>query len=413
MFKLFGNNSDDFKDIFEQFYNNIMSNDQLSIFFKNKHQVRHVIAKQLEHFSNIHSMNSVQLKSYYRKMGKEHALMGISFSTLETATEYLFRQFLLKFSSKPDKVVSLERFFSKMKSDFAYGYLEHEIEVFTERLRLLNRYSSNTHSLKNHIEWFLMLHTAILQDDNNTIEMLSEAKPTLGTHNESAKDLAKDLEKVSKNFDTLEKIMFFNLKQHDFKGTLATYISLKESFLTLTYLLSLMEQEAMSESFATDPLTEALTRRQMTSIMDKSATKAMIANSAFTVAMADIDHFKNVNDTYGHKAGDIVLKQFSAILMKHTATESAEVIRYGGEEFLIIFPNSTGEETFKAIDDMRDIIEMTPFNIGTGMIHITSSFGLNEVKPSKGEIPDPLAIIKEADENLYLAKKSGRNCVKI
>lgn len=240
-------------------------------------------------------MNSVQLKSCYRAMGgKSHAEMGgISFSTLETASEYLFRQFLLKFSKSPDKIISLERFFTHMKSNFAYGYLEYEVELFTERLRLLNNYSSNTHSLKNHIEWFLMLHTAILKDDGDTVAMLKEAKPPIGEYIDSAKDLTHDLQRVSNNFDTLEKILFFNLKQHDFKGTLATYMSLKESFLTLTYLLSLMEQEAMADSFATDPLTGgALTRRQMTGMMDKASTKAMIAGKAFTVVMTDIDHFK-------------------------------------------------------------------------------------------------------------------------
>ncbi len=138
-----------------------------------------------------------------------------------------------------------------------------------------------------------MLHTAILKDDGDTVAMLKEAKPPIGEYIDSAKDLTHDLQRVSNNFDTLEKILFFfNLKQHDFKGTLATYMSLKESFLTLTYLLSLMEQEAMADSFATDPLTGALTRRQMTGMMDKASTKAMIAGKAFTVVMTDIDHFK-------------------------------------------------------------------------------------------------------------------------
>ncbi len=120
-----------------------------------------------------------------------------------------------------------------------------------------------------------------------------------------------------------------------------------------------------------------------------------------------------MNDTYGHKAGDMVLQQFAKILQKHTDGHSAEVIRYGGEEFLMIFPESEGAEAYKVIDNIREIIEMTPFNIGTGMIHITSSFGIKEVRPAKGEIPEPLAIIKEADEKLYNAKESGRNCVKI
>lgn len=411
MFKLFGSSTETFKPIFDKFYASIMSNPLLDGFFRDKYQIKLVIEKQIKHFAGIHKLKNKQLRTLHRKLGKDHAKRGISFSSMETASDFLYKRFLFLFRKNPNSIIALDNFFTLIGSNIAYGYLEHEVEEFTEQLRIMNGLSTETDTLKDHLEWFLMLHSMIMNNSREDLSHYLEIKPELKEIDIKSDSLRYEIIKVSDNFSLLHENMLFSFEQQDFRGALAIYTGMKESFLSLTYLLSLAEQSNMVASFLTDPLTGALTRKQLDSIMDKAAAQSMMSGKPYSVVMADIDYFKSVNDTYGHKAGDMVLKSFSELLESNKQCEEARLIRYGGEEFTLIFPQKTGEETAKIVEGIRLIIEMTPFNIGKRTIHITSSFGVHEEPPADGNIPEPLDIIKQADENLYKAKNEGRNRV--
>lgn len=155
-----------------------------------------------------------------------------------------------------------------------------------------------------------------------------------------------------------------------------------------------------------DPLTKIGNRRRlhraMTELLpDINSPKA----PAFAMAIVDIDHFKRVNDEFGHAVGDTVLIAIARILEEHTRSTDI-VIRLGGEEFLVLFPNSDEDAAFKASSKICDTIAETQFESLPHDWSITVSIGLAASPPS-----DSVRLVRIADEAMYQAKRAGRNRV--
>ncbi|NLJ66568.1 MAG: GGDEF domain-containing protein, partial [Clostridiales bacterium] len=124
-----------------------------------------------------------------------------------------------------------------------------------------------------------------------------------------------------------------------------------------------------------------------------------------SIAMLDIDHYKEINDSYGHDVGDEVLKKLSKTLLRNIRKVDI-LARWGGEEFAILMPKNNAEEAYKMLERLRMIIENTQF---INDIRITISAGVAELKDS--DISDDL--VRRADEALYKAKNNGRNNVQV
>ena len=124
--------------------------------------------------------------------------------------------------------------------------------------------------------------------------------------------------------------------------------------------------------------------------------------------MLDIDHFKSVNDDYGHGAGDFVLQQ-TAKLISQNLRESDQIIRYGGEEFLILLPGGDLDTAVTIAERIRKNIQEYPVEVDGHSIHITVSIGVATLAHQEPQAEG----IKRADEALYTAKNNGRNRVEI
>lgn len=130
------------------------------------------------------------------------------------------------------------------------------------------------------------------------------------------------------------------------------------------------------------------------------------------VVMLDLDKFKNVNDTYGHDAGDAVLVKLAEILRMTTRTEEI-VARFGGEEFILLAPLSTNEELMMAAERIRATIELVEVEIPSGeRLRVTASLGVATISQPR-TLDDGLQLVKAADEALYEAKELGRNQVRL
>jgi diguanylate cyclase (GGDEF)-like protein len=130
--------------------------------------------------------------------------------------------------------------------------------------------------------------------------------------------------------------------------------------------------------------------------------------------MCDIDHFKQVNDTHGHQVGDVVLKGFADIIRRSIRAEVDWAVRYGGEEFVIILPETDLEGARVVAERLRRSVANAAFSAEDGTFSITSSFGvtsLNEKTPWEKLTID--AIIQHADNLLYAAKDAGRDQVQL
>lgn len=165
--------------------------------------------------------------------------------------------------------------------------------------------------------------------------------------------------------------------------------------------------DLLSVEANTDPLTGLSNRRSFIRRLDREVERAKRFDRPLTVAMLDLDHFKSINDTYGHDVGDTVLVSVANLLVADFRTIDL-VGRLGGEEFALILPETDQEGAFMACERMRKRIEAQVFLGGEGTFHVTPSVGLASLSAHNSE---GCEILKRADEILYEAKNSGRNRV--
>lgn len=166
-------------------------------------------------------------------------------------------------------------------------------------------------------------------------------------------------------------------------------------------------QEKLREKSTHDALTGLYNRHYLEEIMERELILAERQGLPVSVIMGDIDHFKLVNDQYGHLAGDEVLRVFG-VLMKQHARSSDIYCRYGGEEFLLLMPGMTPGKAFARAEQLRCKLAATPVSHGDAHIAVSASFGVATF-PHDGRTGDQL--ITAADKALYAAKAAGRNRV--
>jgi diguanylate cyclase (GGDEF)-like protein len=140
----------------------------------------------------------------------------------------------------------------------------------------------------------------------------------------------------------------------------------------------------------------------MEQFLSQAVNVAKIQNRSLSVSMVDIDHFKAINDKYGHVAGDKILKDLSKLIVKNMR-KSDIVIRYGGEEILIAMPKTNAKDACVKMEHIRKIIEEHKFHEN---IKLTISVGVCEYSGTEVE-----EFVQKADKLLYMAKKLGRNRV--
>jgi len=152
-----------------------------------------------------------------------------------------------------------------------------------------------------------------------------------------------------------------------------------------------------------DNLTGLFNRHKLDEILENEKNRFLRYGNQFCIILLDIDHFKQVNDTYGHQVGDEILTAFAEILVKNTR-QSDVVARWGGEEFLIVCPESNLDETIQLAEKLRKTIQQFKFPIARIQ---TASFGITDFKKADS-VSD---LVSRADQALYKAKEDGRNKV--
>ena len=164
----------------------------------------------------------------------------------------------------------------------------------------------------------------------------------------------------------------------------------------------------LAEAAATDPLTKLLNRRALLGLMQHIGDSMRKNGKKCCIATLDIDHFKQVNDRFGHDVGDQVLSAVSAVIRKHLRADEAAA-RWGGEEFLLAWPDQTLAVAQQRADRLRELISDCSF--ANASLRVTASFGVAEWAPSESLE----AALKRSDQALYCAKAEGRNrvCVQI
>lgn len=156
-----------------------------------------------------------------------------------------------------------------------------------------------------------------------------------------------------------------------------------------------------------DPLTGCYNRRLLDQRLPAELERCFRYNRPLSVVFVDIDHFKRINDDWGHAAGDAVLREVAQCLLKGIRAQIDWVARYGGEEFLVVLPERDQLQAVEAAERLRALIASTPVTYDGNSIPITGSFGVSEYRPGDSVT----SVLARADSMLYAAKRLGRNRV--
>lgn len=188
----------------------------------------------------------------------------------------------------------------------------------------------------------------------------------------------------------------------DKHGVVRHFVAVKEDVSERKELVAQLTRDAM-----TDPLTGMLNRRAFVHQLEAEMARGGRHARVCALLMLDLDHFKHVNDTFGHAAGDEVLRHVTACASA-TLRRIDRIGRLGGEEFGILLPETGLEGAIELAERVRSTIEETPIRLDDCVINITTSIGLTMIRSSDTDVDQALA---RADANLYQAKSSGRNRV--
>jgi len=211
---------------------------------------------------------------------------------------------------------------------------------------------------------------------------------------------------IPKPFETEEVLVRVqtHLKIHG----LQTQLEEKTTNLEAEIARRIEAEEGLVELASLDSLTGIYNRRAFFELAEKELARAQRYRSVITLLMMDIDHFKRVNDSYGHLAGDQTLVAFAAFCKRNLRSFDL-IARYGGEEFIVLLPRTDSQSGKSVAERLRKAVTETEFDYEGENIPIKISIGVASLK--KGEEVTLSALIERADQALYQAKHTGRNRV--
>ncbi len=281
-------------------------------------------------------------------------------------------------------------------------------EELEQTLQVLND------AIHNHRVWFDKLHTSILCKQPFAADILHQGAHTQCKLGQWYYSDASDAVKAFKEFWELESAHQF---MHDNARHLAQRVIDKEDIPLEEYQLFLDNQHKLIELLSTmrdtlieyrysfDALTGLLNRKSITLLLDRAYENLCRYSQDYSLAMVDIDNFKDINDQYGHLVGDEVLRQLSEFFQK-SLRRSDSVGRYGGEEFLLMFPETSVDRACEIMQIARKKITEMTIEVEQRKINVTFSAGVSDARLND---VDAWAAVKRADIALYQAKDAGRN----
>lgn len=269
-------------------------------------------------------------------------------------------------------------------------------------------------AVDNHTQWLQAVHESIIFDQPLDKESIAEnahrnCKLGIWYYNEASEVFREHIEFVELEephqvmHDAARELLQANKEQLNLNDYRAF---IKKQKAVIQRLLQLKDK-LVGTFHSFDSLTGALNRDAFNLIALNEQARVRHENGSCSLALIDIDHFKVINDQYGHVAGDHVLRAFAQLLKKRIR-KSDTVCRFGGEEFVLLLTETTRADAFHLVENIRKSMMKTEFDVSNTLsLQIHFSAGIAECKPSD-EIDKCL---EEADKKLYQAKHTGRNQV--
>lgn len=404
-------------------YNYYLNDDYMYRFFKG------ISFKDIQHYINTGfkryiSGDTNEAKRYFFKVGdtfyKENVPFSFFYDFINKVKYYLSKDETLNCAEYVDKLEDVTYF---AENTFSYGYLvnlmKNDKDWIREELRIFKGKGTvsvlNTY-VKDHFIWLNKLLEDIKKLRTNSSVELNPNACEFGKKLNSGdldslltlkyKDIVK---RIHDSIHQSANEIYFFIEKRAFKNLVIEYINLFRNTSRLVSTIALVHSVSSETEANIDPLTLLFNRRAMEVILTNQYTLAKITGNDFVIAVADIDDFKKINDTYGHLVGDCVLKEV-AKRIREVLRKSDFVFRYGGEEFLILLPYTGKREAVRVLEKVRQNVSKEPINCKNYNLDVSISIGAAALKES----PDYLEkIIELADKRLYKAKKTGKNKIVI
>jgi diguanylate cyclase (GGDEF)-like protein len=409
---------DNIENAFTNFYRVMMESEHFRVFFDGQEQVNALIKLQADNFYQSLFMSDEDFKQNYILLGLMHAKMQLPFEDMVSALS-MVRDNLLKNTSID--ATTIYNIIEKMEQYLAKGYLVFQFEDVLSQLELSIKNVQEAYSEQDHD----VLINSLIWLKNITIRFQSEE---LLQHSDI---LTADLCPLTPMIQNLEvedelkqRIIISHTEQHSLALSMAFFFR-EEDYMLANFMfaklfaitVSLSNQIGLAvshqaiEELYYDALTGLLLRHSLESKLKDSFRKSARKQQIVAMMMLDLDHFKKINDTWGHQAGDKVLEALGKLIQQNQR-EHDVAFRYGGEEFLLFVSNISEENTVKVAERIRAQVEKLVIEWEGVAIPLTMSIGALVIEPEK--LNDALeSYIEKADQNLYEAKETGRNKVVI
>jgi len=318
---------------------------------------------------------------------------------------------------------SFDRIEKKVSQAYLYNYLR-KLAV-KNHLRLTHLANLSEKNLlvhyQNHLQWMIRLINKLqgtelpenVELDHNRCAfgkwLHGKAIPTIksSSHFKEVERLHIQLHQLGRDVLTHHQQDNINCKSMIHLMNRLDYISLE-----IGAEIAILNDMLMINEYHKDPLTGLLTRHLLEKIMSAQIEIAKATESTCALMMLDLDHFKHINDTFGHLAGDQVIQNFADIL-KRILRKSDFIFRYGGEEFLVLVPSTNPSEAHNIAQKLlNEVRSQELLTLDDQLVRYTVSIGVTTIEPSNLSFVTKEVVshyIGEADSRLYLAKRNGRN----
>mgnify|MGYP001053218748 CR=1 FL=1 len=355
---------------------------------------------------NLPDISGLALIEEIRKINNKTAILII---TAYNESEYLLQAIELGVSNFLIKPLNIEKLDKAMDKIHQLFTMETELERQRQYVRTVLDFQESLvivtdgQQLLDANHRFERFFNLSLEENPSVslkkITSLGEEVPAFHEYQEDDwEKLVNGVKKVKLTDHESGQVHYFNIKADQFPNQPEIRII---SFTDVTELEN--ERQYYKNLAIIDPLTQIYNRIQFNRSLSEEIQKAKRYHSVFALLMFDIDHFKKINDTYGHQLGDKILIELTDVVKKNIR-EVDIFARFGGEEFIILTPETDLDGAEVVAEKLRKEIEAFKFSHGD---QLTCSFGVSMYK--KGDQPDDL--IKRVDDRLYMAKNRGRNQV--
>jgi len=401
---------------FKAFYGKMMGSPHFRVFFKDETQIEYLIKVQAKNFHQSLSMAEPDFQKNYIELGQMHAQLKLPLEDL-IAGLALIRDNLSKYTHIDENV--LYKMVEHMEQFLAKGYL---IAQFQETKVLLD-YTQE--SIKSN---YLVEDAQIIARPLIWLEDIIQQLQTIDSITEedicpaSSCPLSPLIEDLMIESQLKAQLMSVHQEQHSLGQSFAYFYQQKDYTLAhflFTKLhsvtLSLSQQMGLGishqavEHLQYDALTGLLLRHSLPLKLKEACQKSFVVKEKLALMMLDLDHFKKVNDSWGHPAGDLVLESLGALITQNQRRDDL-AFRYGGEEFLMVLSHIEEATAFKVAERLRKQVANLEIEWEGQPISLTLSIGCLVVNYEDLNTQFE-KLIEQADTNLYQAKDFGRNQV--